>query len=166
MSVESSVAFMDRLNNDPNHVTIEEMLNQPPACQQIAAVPFDNNEDNEAKAIKFIPIGRRLGKSRTKIEEAAKSENFIKTKGKYKAIRSISLELTPIKEGQFLPTEFKHTAERLGATKFQENPQHITLGWLDLADKDEMDERRKHIHSAILQKAVSVRLEPIELGTI
>lgn len=167
MSVESSVAVMDRLNNDPNHVTLEEMLNQRPACLEIVAAPLEDNDDNKDKAIKFIPIVKRLGKSRTKIEEAAKKEKFSKTKGEYKAIRSISLVFkTPI-EGQFLPPEFKQTAERHGATKFHETPQDITLGWLDLAtETEEMTRRRKLILNSITSKIRFVLLGPIELGTI
>jgi hypothetical protein len=149
---------MDRLNNDPEHVTIEEMLGKAPACQQIAAVP---------DAIKFIPVNKRLGNARSRIEEEAKSQGFNNRKGEYRGIRSISLELTPIKEGQFLPPEFKGTAERLGATKFQGTPQNITLGWLDLAtEAEEMTRRRELIHDSILQKIGVVLLEPIELGTI
>jgi len=167
MSVESSVAVMDRLNNDPEHVTIEEMLSQSPACQQIVVAPPEDNDENKDKAIKFIRIGKRLGKSRTKIEEAAKKENFKKTKGEYKAIRSISFVLKTPKEDQFLPHEFKHTAERHGATKFYETPQDITLGWLELAtETEEMTRRRKLILNSITSKIGFVLLGPIELGTI
>ena len=158
MSVDSSVAIMDRLNNDPEHVTIEEILGQSPACQQIAAVPY---------AIKFIPVNKRLGKSRSIIEEEAESEGFKKRKGEYRGIRSISLELAPIKEDQFLPPEFKHTVKMLGATKFQETPQNITLGWLDMAtEAEEMTRRRELILDSLLTKIGVVLLEPIELGTI
>jgi hypothetical protein len=167
MSVESSVAVMGGLNNDPEHVTIKEMLSQSPACQQIAVAPPEDNDDNKDKAIKFIPIGKRLGKSRAKIEEAAKKENFKKTNGEYKAIRSISLVLKTPKEDQFLPPEFKHMAERHGATKFHETPQDITLGWLDLAtETEEMTRRRKLILNSITSKIGFVLLGPIELGTI
>ena len=102
MSVESSVAVMDGLNNDPNHVIIKEMLNQSPACLEILAAPPEDNDDNKDKAIKFIPIGKRLGKSRTKIEEAAKKENFKKTNGEYKALRSVSLVLKTPKRRELI----------------------------------------------------------------
>jgi hypothetical protein len=158
MSVESSVAVMDRVKNDPEHVTIEEMLSQSPADKQIAAVPY---------AIKFLPIGERLGKSRTPIELEARSQGFNKRKGEYRGIRGLSLELKTIKEDQFLPTEFKCKAKMLGATKFQDTPQNITFGWLDLAtETEEMTRRRELILDSLLTKIGVVLLEPIELGTI
>ena len=158
MSVESSVAVMDRVNNDPEHITIKEMLSQSPADEQIAVVPY---------AIKFLPIGERLGKSRTPIELEARSQGFNKRKGEYRGIRGLSLELRTIKEDQFLPPEFKRTAKMLGATKFQDTPQTITFGWLDLAtETEEMTRRRDIILNSFLTKIGGVLLEPIELGTI
>ena len=158
MSVESSVAVMDRVKNDPEHVTIEEMLSQSPACNQIAAVPY---------AIKFLPIGERLGKSRTPIELEARSQGFNKRKGEYRGIRGLSLELRTIKEDQFLPPEFKRTAKMLGATKFRYTPPTIIPGWIDLAtETEEMTRRRDLILDSIISKIGFVLLGPIELGTI
>lgn len=154
MSVVSSVAVMNTLNNNPDHAILDEMLTDLPAGGQIAAVPHN---------IKFLPIGRRLGKSRDIIEQAAREEGFKTNKG----VRSISLELKTIKEGQFLPPDFQRAAARLGATKFQKEPQNITLGWVDLAThSEEMTERRNIIQEEILQRLGVVILEPIELGSL
>jgi len=158
MSVESSVDVMDRVKNDPEHVMIEEMLSQSPACNQIAAVPY---------AIKFLPIGERLGKSRTPIELEARSQGFNKRKGEYRGIRGIALDFRTINENQYLPPEFKRTAEMLGATKFQHTPTTIIPGWLDLAtETEEMTRRRDLILDSITSKIGFVLLGPIELGTI
>ena len=154
MSVLSSIAVMDALNNNPEHAILDEMLGELPASQQIAVVPH---------AIKFIPVGKRLGKHRDIIEDEARAEGFKTNNG----VRSISLELKPIKSDQFLPSEFKRAAQRLGATKFQDEPRDITLGWLDLAThSEEMTERRELIHDAVLQRLGVVLLDPIELGTL
>jgi hypothetical protein len=154
MSVISSTAVMDKLQNNPNHTILNEMLGALPAGAQIAAVPH---------AVKFLPIGRRLGKAREVIEQEAREEGFSTNKG----VRSVSLELKTIKDNQFLPIEFQRAAQTLGATKFQESPQNITLGWLDLATHSEdMTHRREIILDAILQKVGVVLLEPIELGSL
>ena len=154
MSVASSIKVMDALHNNPEHAILDEMLGELPAGGQIAVVPH---------AIKFIPVSKRLGKARDIIEEEARTEGFKTNNG----VRSISLELKPIKDGQFLPADFKLAAQRLGATKFQEAPQDLTLGWLDLAtESEEMTRRREIIFDAVLQKLGVVILEPIELGTV
>jgi|GEM_PF-3012347 len=154
MSVISSTAVMDKLHNNPNHTLLNEMLGSFPAGAQIAAVPYN---------IKFLPVGSRLGKARETIEQEAREEGFSTNKG----VRSVSLELKTIKENQFLPIEFQRAAQTLGATKFQESPQNITLGWLDLATQsEEMARRREVILDAILQKVGVVILEPIELGSL
>ena len=158
MSVESSVAVMDRVKNDPEHVTIEEMLSQSPACNQIAAVPY---------AIKFLPIGERLGKSRTPIELEARSQGFNKRKGEYRGIRGLGLELRMINENEFLDIKSKRIFEQLGGTKFRYTPPTIIPGWIDLAtETEEMTRRRDLILDSIISKIGFVLLGPIELGTI
>ena len=158
MSVESSVDVMDRVNNDPEHVMINEMLSQSPACNQIAAVP---------NAIKFLPIGERLGKSRTPIEKEAISQGFKKRKGEYRGIRGLGLELRMINENEFLDIKSKRIFEQLGGTKFRYTPPTIIPGWIDLAtETEEMTRRRDFILDSIISKIGFVLLGPIELGTI
>lgn len=152
MSVASSEAVMEKLNYNREHALLDEMLGEKPASEQVGVMPHE---------IKFFPMGKRVGRMSSVIQEEAREEGFKTNNG----VRSISLEVLPIKKGEFLPNDFQSAARRLGATKFQESPQHITLGWLDLAThSEEMDERRNKILTKIIEVLPVFLLEPIELG--
>lgn len=77
-------------------------------------------------------------------------------------IRKLSIILGPINKDEYLPKEVRAQAEKLGVTKFLENPPTIIFGWTELP---KTREKSTEIHDILFERLTSV-LPIIRLGKI